>query len=148
MRPPTVLYVEDEDSDVLLLRLAFEIAGLDALLISAGDGQEAICYLAGEGRFADRICHPLPNLILLDLNLPRQSGFDVLEWIRRQNHFISLPVIVYTSSLNAEDCAKAQRLGANDYVVKFSDVKEIAEFVRNVTSRWLPHNASPAQEPP
>ncbi len=143
MRPPTVLYVEDEDSDVLLLRLAFEIADLDALLISASDGQEAISYLAGEGRFADRVCHPLPSLILLDLNLPRESGFDVLEWIRGQNRFVSLPVIVYTSSLNAEDCAKAQRLGASDYVVKFSDVKDIAGFVRSLKGRWLPQNAPP-----
>lgn len=134
---PVILYVEDEDSDVLLLRLALEIAGVSSLVTSVSDGEQAISYLSGEGEFDDRSRHPLPQLLLLDLNLPRASGFDVLKWMRNQPRFSSLPVVVYTSSLNAEDCAKARRLGADDYVVKLSDVKEIAAFVRQLNEQWL-----------
>lgn len=136
-KKPVVLYVEDEDSDVLLLKLAFEIAGVGFELKTVTDGEKAIEYLAGAGAFRDRTRFPLPDLVLLDLNLPRESGFEVLQWIRQRRSFESLPVIVYTSSLNAEDCARARALGANDYLEKLSDVKEIATFARDFSRRWL-----------
>ena len=74
-------------------------AGLTNPVHVAVDGAQAIAYLAGNGPFADRNQHPLPALVLLDLNLPKKSGFDVLSWIRQQPQFSSLPVVIYTSSV-------------------------------------------------
>jgi CheY-like chemotaxis protein len=79
----------------------------------------------------------IPDLVILDLNLPRENGFAVLEWLRQQQQFASLPVVVYTSSVDAGDCAKAYRLGANDYVVKLSNLQGIANLARQLNEHWL-----------
>jgi CheY-like chemotaxis protein len=139
---PAMLYVEDEKTDVLLLRVAFTRAGLTNPVHIAMDGAEAIDYLAGNGPFADRNQHPLPTLVLLDLNLPKKSGFDVLSWIRRQPQFTSLPVVIYTSSVGLMDKDTARLLGATDYFVKRHGVNEIAELVRSLAERWLTQSAS------
>src|SRR5580700_10175562 len=109
---PAILYVEDEPSDVLLLRMAFTRAGLANPVHVAVDGAQGMDYLAGNGPFADRSLHPLPALVLLDLNLPKKSGFDVLRWIREQPQFSSLPVVIYTSSVGLIDKETARLLGA------------------------------------
>jgi CheY-like chemotaxis protein len=133
----TVLYVEDEETDVLLLRLTFERAKLLNPVASVADGVKAIEYLAGAGPFADRNRHPVPALVLLDLNLPRVSGFEVLEWVRSQPQFASLPVIIYTSSGREADREKARQLGATDYLVKPSDVNELTQLIVDLSRRWL-----------
>ena len=140
---PAMLYVEDERSDVLLLRVAFTRAGLSNPVHIAVDGAEAIDYLAGNGPFADRNLHPLPALVLLDLNLPKKSGFEVLRWIRQQPQFASLPVVIYTSSVGLMDKDTAGLLGATDYFVKRSGVNHIAKLVRSLAERWLTQSASP-----
>jgi CheY-like chemotaxis protein len=127
-----ILYVEDEECDVLLLRLAMKRGGVPNPLEVAVDGVEAIDYLAGAGPFAERNKHPLPCLVLLDLKLPLKNGFEVLAWLRQQPQFAALPVVVYTSSSVEADRDKARELGATDYVVKKADVKAIAEWVRSV----------------
>ncbi len=134
---PAILYVEDEPSDVLLLHVAFSRARLPNPVHIAVDGAEAIDYLAGNGPFADRSQHPLPALVLLDLNLPKKSGFDVLSWIRQQPQFSSLPVVIYTSSVGLIDKDTARLLGATDYFVKRSGVSHIAELARSLAERWL-----------
>jgi CheY-like chemotaxis protein len=134
---PAMLYVEDEKSDVLLLRVAFSLARLTIPVHVVVDGAQAIDYLAGNGPFADRSQHPLPALVLLDLNLPKKSGFEVLSWIRQQPQFASLPVVIYTSSVGLIDKDTAQLLGATDYFVKRSGVSDIAELVRSLAERWL-----------
>jgi CheY-like chemotaxis protein len=134
---PAILYVEDEEDDILLLRLALKRAGLPNPVISAMDGVEAIDYLAGNGSFADRHQHPLPALVLLDLHLPRKGGFEVLGWIRQQPQFASLPIVVYTSSSRETDRNTARHLGATDYLVKLSDVNQIAKLARDLSHRWL-----------
>jgi CheY-like chemotaxis protein len=139
--PPAILYVEDEQSDVLLLRMALERAGLTNPVHITVDGAEAIDYLAGNGPFADRSQHPLPALVLLDLNLPKKSGFDVLSWIRQQPQFASLPVVIYTSSVGLIDKETAQVFGVTDYFVKRSGVAHIAELVRSLARRWLSESA-------
>lgn len=140
---PSLLYVEDEQSDVLLLRVAFTRAGLTNPVHIAVDGAEAIDYLAGNGPFADRHQHPLPALVLLDLNLPKKSGFDVLRWVREQPQFASLPVVIYTSSVGLIDKDTARLLGATDYFVKRSGVAHITELVHSLAERWLSQSASP-----
>src|ERR1043166_289751 len=94
----TILVVEDSPTDVFLLRLAFAQAQLKALLHFVADGEEAIKYLRREGRYADRNTHAWPDLMLLDLKLPRIDGFDVLDWVRKQPGLNHLPVIIFTSS--------------------------------------------------
>ncbi len=132
-----ILYAEDEEDDALLLQLAFKRVGITHALQVVDDGEATIAYLSGTGEFADRSRYPLPTLVLLDLNLPRISGFKVLEWIRKHPHFSSLPVVVYTSSEQTQDLKMAEELGANDYMVKPALIEQIAERVRELKTRWL-----------
>src|SRR5262249_9670902 len=89
------------------------------------DGQEATEYLMGAGEFADRAEHPLPTLMLLDLKLPRMSGFEVLAWLRGQEDGIrSLPVVILSSSAIFADMAAAKALGISDYLIKYRDPPE------------------------
>ena len=137
MNPCTVLYAEDEANDVIFLEIAFKRVGSPHKLAVVPDGAQAIEYLAGKGTFADRTRHPLPVLVLLDINMPKKNGFEVLQWIRQQRQFKSLPIILLTSSTREEDTEKARQLGANDYLLKFPDVFKLVELVKSLHDRWL-----------
>ena len=132
-----ILYAEDEENDVFFLKHAFEVAGSPHTLTAVPDGEQALNYLAGQGPFADRKRHPLPLLVLLDINMPRKSGLEVLEWTRRQPHFKSVPVLILTSSSRPEDREKARELGADDYLLKPSDPLKLVELVKLLHDRWL-----------
>jgi CheY-like chemotaxis protein len=138
MSSPVILYVEDEADDVLFMQAAFRRLGLAAPLQAVADGQQAISYLAGEGAFSDRATHPLPAVVLLDLNLPLCSGFEVLQWIRSQPQFGRLPVIVFSSSGRPEDRRRAAELGASDYALKPSSGMQFSDVVRALRDAWLP----------
>ena len=101
------------------------------------NGEEAIEYLAGTGPFANRKRRPLPVLVLQDINVPKKSGLEVLEWIRVQPHFKSLPVLILTSSSLREEREKARELGADGYLIKPSDPLKLAELVKLLHDRWL-----------
>lgn len=146
MQPGTILYAEDEPNDILFLELAFKKAGLLHPLKTVTDGEQAQEYLAGAGAFTDRALHPFPCLVLLDINMPRQSGFEVLEWIRRQPGFKSLPVLIFTSSSHPEDMEKARQLAADDYLVKPSDPRKLVDLVKSLRDRWL-SEPTPAAQP-
>jgi CheY-like chemotaxis protein len=133
----TILVVEDDSTDVLLLRRAFDKAGVTDPLQAVSDGEQAMAYLAGEGDYADRERHPLPSLIILDIVLPRRSGFDVLAWIRQQPGLRSLPVIMFTSSGHPADISRAYDAGANAYHVKPSGFQELLDFVEALKAHWL-----------
>jgi CheY-like chemotaxis protein len=132
--------VEDEDYDILLLKLAFEEAGITMPVHVATDGQMAIDYLSGTGLFADREKFPLPCLVLLDLKLPRKSGFEVLEWLRAQPALRRIVVIACTSAEHEQDIELAYELGANSYIVKPMDVAERTELARCLKGWWLEFN--------
>jgi CheY-like chemotaxis protein len=117
MRRQAVLYVEDEADDVFFMKRAFQKAGLTHTLHAVKDGRQAIAYLAGEQPF-DRETHPLPCAVLLDLNLPRISGFNVLTWVRAHPELSGLPVVVFSSSGRREDRERAEQLGATRYLLK------------------------------
>ena len=132
-----VLYVEDEESDALLMQIAFRLEGLQAGYRTVSNGQAALDYLAGHGEFAKRDRYPLPHVVLLDLNLPEVHGFEVLKWIRAQPAFKTLPVVVFSSSMRAEDQAKARQLEANDFVPKPNSQAVLRKLVRDLKMKWL-----------
>lgn len=132
-----VLYVEDEESDQLLMRFAFEKEGFEQALRTVSDGRLALDYLCGSGAYGDRWTHPMPGVVLLDLNLPEIHGFDVLKWIRAHPLHSTLPVVVFTSSQREEDRARAQLLGATEFLLKPNSATGFREVARRLSSRWL-----------
>ena len=114
----TILLVEDNDDDVFIFRRAYRQAQLPHAVQSASDGKEAVEYLQGEGRFADRAAFPLPFLVLLDLKLPVKNGLEVLQAIRARPELARVSVIVLTSSAEERDIARARELGARAFLVK------------------------------
>jgi CheY-like chemotaxis protein len=139
----TILLVEDDDNDVLFLQHSFAKSGLNTPVQRVADGRLAIDYLGGNGSFADRDKHPLPCLVLLDLNLPHKTGFEVLSWIRAQPDLCGMVVIVLTASRAEADIAQAYALHANSYIVKPSKPNELAEFALLIRDYWLRWNQTP-----
>jgi DNA-binding response OmpR family regulator len=138
----TILLVEDDENDVFFFQRALNKAGMNNPLQVARDGQEAIDYLRGGGKFAERAKFPLPGLILLDLKLPFVMGLDVLKWVRQQSD-LSPIVVILSSSRQDEDVAAAYRLGANAYLVKAPDVNKLETMVRAIKDFWLMQNTPP-----
>lgn len=115
---PTILLVEDNDEDAFLLRRALRLEKITCQLHVAQDGQEAIEYLDGVGRYADRAKYPFPNLVLLDLKLPYVHGFEVLAWTATQPACRDLRIIILTSSGEERDRDKADQFGIKSYFIK------------------------------
>src|SRR6266852_3022601 len=136
-RTSPILLVEDDETDVLLLRNAFRNARVANPLIEVSDGHAAIQYLSGAGAYADRNRYPPPLLMLLDLRLPKLSGFEVLAWIRDQTALAELIVVILTGSEYAPDATRASELGANSYLVKPATFKELVETIKGIIARWL-----------
>ena len=140
-----ILLVEDNEEDILLLRRAFRKANIANRLVEVRDGQAAIQYLSGDADYADRARYPIPFLVLLDLRLPKLSGFEVLAWIRDQPEFVELIIVVLTGSDQVPDITKAHELGANSYLVKPGDFDDLVEIVKRIKGHWL--LADKPQEP-
>lgn len=138
-----ILYVEDEESDVLLLRHAFTKAGISNAVHTAQDGKVALDYLAGNPPFGDRARYPLPGLILLDLNLPFRSGLEVLGWLRQQPQIRHLPVLIFSSSNRPDDVLHAYEAGANAYLVKPTSLAQLVAQAGAVRDFWLAQNCLP-----
>ena len=147
LRNSAILLVEDDGADLLLLRRAFRNARIANPLIEVRDGQAAIQYLSGDGEFTDRTHYPLPFLILLDLRMPKLSGFEVLAWIRDQPELAELITVVLTSSDHVPDVTKAHELGANSYLVKPGTFDELVEMVKRIRGRWLLVDRFPTDSP-
>ena len=130
-----VLLVEDDPNDALLVSRAFRQAGVARPLVVARDGQQAIDFLEFMSR--DRWALPPPALLLLDLQMPRLSGFDVLVWLRARPEFNSLPAVVLSSSPQAPDMLMARELGAADYRVNPSHFEDRVKLVRELHACWL-----------
>jgi len=134
---PAVLLAEDDLNDVLLTRRAFATARLANPLIVVRDGEEAVAYLKGERRYADRRRYPLPILLLLDLNMPKVNGFEVLEWLRQQPSLLRLPVAVMTSSDSDPHVTRAYELGADSYLIKPPDAEALLALVQRLHAYWM-----------
>jgi CheY-like chemotaxis protein len=132
-----ILLVDDDQNDMLLVQRAMEKAGLSCRLIHRHDGEEAIDYLSGKPPYSDRSKHPLPTLVLLDIKMPKLSGFNVLAWLQSQPSLSRIPVIVLTASVRQEDRSEAEQLGAVGYRTKPVDFAELVNIIRDVDARWL-----------
>jgi len=132
--PVEILMAEDNPGDVTLTRKALEEGKLANNLHVVNDGVEAMAYLNGEGEYADR---PRPDLILLDLNMPRKDGREVLEDIKSDDDLKRIPVVVLTSSEAEEDVAKSYELHANAYLTKPIDFDGFLEIVGSLEEFWL-----------
>jgi CheY-like chemotaxis protein len=135
-----LLLVEDNEDDVFLMKRALTEAHVTNQLCIVEDGQQALDYLAGTGKFADRENYPLPAVVFLDLKLPYVSGHEVLAWIRGQKELESLVVIVLTSSNEASDLSRAYSLGANSYLVKPPTPEQLADLAKAFKWYWLEYN--------
>jgi CheY-like chemotaxis protein len=136
----SLLLVEDNEDDVFLMRRALQGAHVVNPLQVVEDGQEALDYLGGNGKFADRAQFPLPAVVFLDLKLPFMSGHDVLAWIRKQKEFETLVVIVLTSSNEASDLSRCYALGANSYLVKPPTPEQLEDLAKAFKWYWLEYN--------
>lgn len=130
MRPLRILHVEDSEEDLILFGRACDAAGLPTVFHPVGDGSQAVAYLRGEGEFRDRSQHPLPDVIILDLNLPGMDGFDFLKWLNEESG-LSLPVLVFTISGSVEDKVKALSAGAAGYFVKPKDFETLVRLAES-----------------
>ncbi len=141
-----ILLVEDNPDDVELTRLAFAEAGSAHRLHAVGDGAEALDYLLARGRHAGREGADLPALVLLDLNLPRLDGREVLQAIRAAPATRGLPVVVLTTSAEPRDVDQSYALGANSYIQKPVEFERFVEAVRQIGRYWLELNLAPGRD--
>ena len=132
-----ILIVEDNDDDVFALKRALRKAGIANPLHVAVQGQEAIDYLAGQGKYSDRSQFPLPFLVFLDLKMPFVGGFEVLKWIRQQPALSDIVVVILTGSDEVRDHQQAYSLGARSYLVKPPQIADIQLLMQSMESCWL-----------
>jgi CheY-like chemotaxis protein len=133
---PIVLLVDDSKDDTLLMRTVFERAGFVQPLRFVSDGDQAIAYLRGDGIHSDRGQFPLPTVVLLDLNMPRKNGFEVLVWIRQQPTLKRLRVYILSASSRTEDIQRSYDLGANSYLVKPGNLTGLMHMAKTLVA-WL-----------
>jgi CheY-like chemotaxis protein len=133
----TILLVEDNEDDLFLMKRALRSARIANPVIVVETGQEAMDYLGGAGKFADRDSYPIPAAVFIDLKLPFVFGDEVLAWIRRRKAFESLVVIVLTSSNEASDLNRCYSLGANSYLIKPPTAEQLEARAKAFKWQWL-----------
>ncbi|MDA3953092.1 MAG: response regulator [Bacteroidales bacterium] len=138
-----ILLVEDNDDDIELVQLALNTGYVNSQLDVVKDGEEALEYLFCKKRYKDKNCDELPALILLDLNLPKLNGFEVLKEIRANEKTSFLPVTIFTSSSQEKDIVDSYKLRANSYIQKPVDFESFRETIQNLGLYWLILNKKP-----
>src|SRR5207245_1166897 len=136
----TILVAEDDKTDALFLERAFAKVGVPTALHFVRDGQEVLDYLLGNAEFADRLVHPGPDLLLLDLKMPRVDGFQVLDWVRQQPGIKRLPIVIFSSSAQEQVINRACDLGANSYLVKPHSTEDLLALVAKLKNYWIEAN--------
>jgi CheY-like chemotaxis protein len=134
MKPIDILLVEDNPGDARLTREALQLSKVRNALHHARDGEEALQFLRREGRFA---AAPTPDMILLDLNLPRRDGREVLEEIKADPKLMHIPVVILTSSQAEEDILRSYRLHANCFITKPVDLEQLTRVVQGIEQFWF-----------
>jgi CheY-like chemotaxis protein len=134
MKPIDILLVEDNPGDARLTREALQLSKVRNALHHARDGEEALQFLRREGRFG---AAPTPDMILLDLNLPRRDGREVLEEIKADPKLMHIPVVILTSSQAEEDILRSYRLHANCFITKPVDLEQLTRVVQGIEQFWF-----------
>lgn len=142
-RPLTILLVEDNPDHAEMIRRTLEAGRTTQRLLHVRDGEEAISYLSREGIYADHAAYPLPDLLLLDLRLPKISGLEVLEWMRSRTNLRGIATVILTTSNAEGDMTNAYRLGAISYLVKPFAIEEFARLLDACSHYWLSWNRFP-----
>ena len=142
-----IMVVDDRDDDLVLIRKAFLRARVLNPIVSINSGDEAILYLKGEGKYANRDEYPLPDLLLLDLKMPKTDGFDVLQWVRTQRGLSSLRVVVLTSSDQIKDVNRAYELGANSFITKPVSPEQFTDVANALNGYWIWLSKVPESHP-
>lgn len=132
----TILLVEDDENDATLVQLAFQRNNILNRVQWAKNGLEAVAYLNGEDEYADRQAYPFPEVLIVDLKMPRMSGLELLTWIRDHPDYRVIPTIIMTASRLDVDIEKAYSLGANTYMVKPASLDELARMVKVTHEYW------------
>lgn len=132
-----ILLVEDNEDDEILTRRAFQKNNVKNEIVVAHDGREALDWLFGEGEHAGRDTTVQPEIVLLDVNMPRVGGLEVLERIRADDRTSLVPVVMLTSSKQEEDLVRSYELGANSYVRKPVEFDAFVDAVRTLGIYWL-----------
>jgi CheY-like chemotaxis protein len=138
----TILMVDDSEDDLMLMRTAFEMAEWESPLQSVGNGEDAMAYLIGKGPYSDRRKFPLPIIMLLDLNMPKMDGFEVLSWVRSQPGLKRLAIMILSASTRTDDVVSAFDLGATSYLVKPSGLDELTGML-DCLRQWIRINQFP-----
>jgi len=138
-----ILLVEDNPDDVLLAKRALKKNKITNEVAVVGDGAEALDYLFATGEYEGRDQDDRPTLLLLDINLPKVGGLDVLRRIREDEHLRTIPVVVLTSSKEEQDLAESYSLGANSYIRKPVDFDKFVDAVQQLGMYWLVLNEPP-----
>jgi CheY-like chemotaxis protein len=133
-----VLLADDLEDDRILLKLALAHTSFIHIVGETSDGLETIAYLQGEGKYGDREKHPFPDLLLLDLKMPKRDGFEVLKWVREQKH-LNLKVVVLSASMDRADIQRSYHLGADFYQAK-PQVPEDRGSMLKALERYLVHS--------
>lgn len=139
----SILLVEDDANDILFVQRAFRQANLTNAIHIVKDGEQAIDYLIGNNQYANRDLYPIPVLILLDLKLPRLSGLEVLQWIKKHPSLRRIPVVVLTSSKENIDVNRAYDIGANSYLVKPVKFDTLTQMIEIIDAYWIKLNQYP-----
>ena len=143
MNQNEILLIEDNPDDIELTRIAFTEAGIEQRLVVVRDGAEALDYLFARGAYAGRNAREQPAIVLLDLNLPKLDGREVLQAIRSDARTRALPVVVLTTSAEPFDVDAVYELGANSYIQKPVEFERFVEAVRQIGLYWLSLNQVP-----
>ena len=139
-----VLLIEDDPADVRLIQRAFRKLNEAVEMFRLTNGDDAVAYLSGDAPYENRAAYPLPAILLLDIKLPRRSGFEVLEWVRRQKSALRrLPIVMLTSSRHSADVNRAYDLGANSYLAKPETLSDLDGLASGFETYWLGLNESP-----
>ena len=147
-----VLLAEDNPDDAFLMQRAFQSCGVVRPPHICRDGEEAIAYLSGAGKYTDRDAFPIPTLVITDLKMPGTNGFDVLKWLRDHPELTIIPTLVWSSSADTLDVKRAYCLGANGYLCKPTDFQKFKEMVGDVLRYWercekpMPHTFPTCEE--
>ena len=135
-RPILILLAEDDTRDAELFQHAIHRAHVPLLIRHVCDGQEAIDYLRGVGPYADRSLYPLPDVLVLDLKMPRLDGLRVLDWLREHPDCSQLPTLMLSGSGLAQDVQEAYRRGVRTYFAKPNDFQKLQDLVRLIAGYW------------